>query len=407
MKRKTISFLLSLGSLACLCGCSNKSDDANKGFNNQTYDISKNSDNSVKVTISEIEEKGTFKLTLSGNGETKDFSDEVKVPWFSISRKVSEVEIDEGITYLGNEIFSKLPLDSFITPNSLVSLSDSSFKEGTKVYSYASNVESSGKFSIYYYKENRPSDSEAQIRNYWRMVNDSPLVWVIAPIKALFVGNSFTYYNDIPTLTQNICRDLGYDITCDSITKGAHTLEKFADKNDEFGSKVYTKLNSTKDYDYLILQEQSTRSYEKYDSFKNSVATLKKLSDSTQKNCEVRLYSTWGYDAENSENKTSVITTMESKVSECYLNLANELNLKVHQVGKAFTKTFLEHSEINLYHTDYRHPSYGGSYLSALIHAGNLTGHDVRLTKFNGDGSISENEANTLKEVAYSILNNK
>ena len=407
MKRKTITLFISLASLVCLCGCSNKSDGVNKGFDNQTYDISKSNDNSISVTINKIEEKGTFKLTLTGQGETKDFSDEVKVPWFSISRKVSEVEIDEGITYLGNEIFSKLPLDSFITPNSLVSLSDSSFKEGTKVYSYASNVESSGKFSIYYYKENRPSDSEAQIRNYWRMVNDSPLVWVIAPIKVLFVGNSFTYYNDIPTLTQNICRDLGYDITCDSITKGAHTLEKFADKNDEFGSKVYTKLNSTKDYDYLILQEQSTRSYENYDSFKKGVTGLKNLSDSTQKNCEVRLYATWGFDLDNSENKKNVITAMEAKVNEYYTKLSNELNLKIHQVGKAFTKAFLEHNEINLYHTDYRHPSYAGSYLSALVHAGSLTGHDVRLTNFNGDGSISEKDANTLKEVAYSILNNK
>ena len=95
------------------------------------------------------------------------------------------------------------------------------------------------------------------------------------------------------------------------------------------------------------------------------------------------------------------------KEKEKWEERENELNLKIHQVGKAFTKAFLEHNEINLYHTDYRHPSYAGSYLSALVHAGSLTGHDVRLTNFNGDGSISEKEANTLKEVAYSILNNK
>ena len=43
--------------------------------------------------------------------------------------------------------------------------------------------------------------------------------------------------------------------------------------------------------------------YENYDSFKKGVTGLKNLSDSTQKNCEVRLYATWGFDLDNSENK--------------------------------------------------------------------------------------------------------
>ena len=75
-------------------------------------------------------------------------------------------------------------------------------------------------------------------------------------MNALFVGNSFTFYNDMPKIAESIAKDLGYDLTCDSVTVGSHTLEQYADVTDEYGKILDDKLKSSTVYNFVILQEQ-------------------------------------------------------------------------------------------------------------------------------------------------------
>ncbi len=281
----------------------------------------------------------------------------------------------------------------------------SSFYENTIIYSYADDIEGDENYTIYYYSENQPSSQESNNKKYWHIVDDLITIWPsIEEIKTLFVGNSFTYYNDIPALTQSIANDLGYNLVCESVTMGSHNLEQFANKDDEYGKIVFNKLTANNDYKYLILQEQSTRSYTKYSNFKNGATILKLLADSTQTDCTTRLYSTWGYQSAADDLKVT-IPEMEEKVRDAYDSLAQELNVNVHYVGKAFSKVYLEYnSQINLYHTDNKHPSYAGSYLSALIHVGSILKCDIRNTQFIGE--LKEPIAEILKQVAYEVLIN-
>ena len=93
---------------------------------------------------------------------------------------------------------------------------------------------------------------------------------------------------------------------------------------------------------------------------------------------------------------------MEEEICSKYDSVANKYNLSVHYVGKAFSEVYENHPEINLYAEDNKHPSYEGSYLSALVHIGKMFNCDVRSTSFNGE--LDENVANTLKEVAFNVV---
>lgn len=393
-KRKTLSLIFFIGSLFTISGCSSYK---STGFDGKSYDISANNDESLLANVDKI--SGGYKITLSGNGISKDFTKESKVPWYSILPKIKEVEIKEGVEGLGNNIFTGIKLDYFYLPSTLTSVSESSFDTGKTLYSYAEVLNGAENYDVYYFSENAPIDSN---KSYWHLVNGMPTTWVVASLNALFVGNSFTYYNDMPILAQNIAQNLGYKLTCDSVTVGSHTLEQYADTNDEYGKILDDKLNSSTIYNYVILQEQSSRSYAHYDSFESSVGNLVNKIHQAQTSASISLYETWGYEEEATNNKWT-IPEMEQQICSCYDKVAEKYDLSVHYVGKAFTEVYNNHSEINLYNEqDNKHPSYAGSYLSALVHIGTMFKCDVRTCTFNG--TLDETTANTLKEVAFNVV---
>lgn len=384
-----------------LCACNETS---NEGFDNKVFDISKNNDNSLLAKIKYVNnstEGKYYTLSISGNGESKDYQN--NAPWKSISKRIKNVDIAEGITKFGANVFSSLTLSSYILPSTTTYISSTSFNDDAILYIKNNTCEvPTDRKNVYFYSESAPTDKS---KGYWHYVNDNPVVW--SKIKALFIGNSFTYYNNIPKLTEEIIRSLGYDFTSEAVTCGAWTLTKFADKTDEYGKQVYEKLITNKDYDFVILQDQSTRSYTNYSAFYKAVESLNSLVKQTQSKAEVRLYSTWGYPDSSSTLK---VTEMEEKVREKYIECGTSLNLKVHHVGKAFSKVYEENRDkVNIYFSDNKHPSHWGSFLAAHVHAMNILGIDTRSSTFssyhsneeNNDWTINEEDSKILKDTAY------
>ncbi len=394
------NFLLLFFSLniLLLSGCKNKIE----GFNNKEIDISKANDKSLKIKINYEKDSSSgnfYSLTISGTGEAKNFNNK-ETPWKTISKKIKKVEIEEGVTSLGTYYFNNLNLNYYVLPKTLESFENTTFNESAILYSKNTNLDINNiNNKIYYYSENVPTDSS---KKYWHYVNNIPVIY--EKIKVLFVGNSFTFYNNIPKLTEEIGKSLGYDLTCDSITKGSWTLTKFADESDEMGKVVYDTLKNTNDYNYVIFQDQSTRSYTHYNEFYNAVDKLNKLVQKTQLNCETRLYATWGYPDGLKENE--IILTQEEKIREKYIQCGNSLNIKVHNVGKAFSKVYQENKDINLYFSDNKHPSHYGSFLSAHVHAMSILNIDTRASSFSSYFSNEENLTWTIDEDNSIVLKN-
>src|SRR4051812_45886499 len=67
----------------------------------------------------------------------------------------------------------------------------------------------------------------------------------------LFIGNSYTYVNNLPQIVADVASSMGDSLIYDSYAIGGYTLEQhFADSN-------CTNKIKAGGWDYVILQEQS------------------------------------------------------------------------------------------------------------------------------------------------------
>ena len=73
----------------------------------------------------------------------------------------------------------------------------------------------------------------------------------------LFIGNSYTYYNDMPKMLESLARAAGFYAEVASVTKGGYTLARLASDDNENGRRVTAALSGDMKYDRVILQEQS------------------------------------------------------------------------------------------------------------------------------------------------------
>ena len=221
-------------------------------------------------------------------------------------------------------------------------------------------------------------------------------------LNILFVGNSYTYYNDMPTaLFFRILKMQGFDARVYSVTKGAHTLLAFADSNDTYGKKLESELAS-KDFDVIFLQEQSVRPAQLPALFYDGVRQLAKKLEG--ENAEIILYQTWGRKEPNSTLTTNGWTnrTMTQKLAAAYEAIADEMGYGVSAVGSAFYDVYTNHPEIELYADDKSHTSVAGSYLAALCHYAKLYGLSPVGVKFAAD--LDANTAKILQEAAHNAI---
>ena len=76
-------------------------------------------------------------------------------------------------------------------------------------------------------------------------------------LKVLFVGNSYTYFNEMPKeIFTKVAAGADVEAEVTQITKGGHRLCQFADPCDEHGARLREAINGSH-YDYAVLQEQS------------------------------------------------------------------------------------------------------------------------------------------------------
>ena len=329
----------------------------------KTYDVSFKHDGTVKATLKKV--KGGFNLVVKGTGRTKSYEDESKTPWHYISKRIIGLEVKEGITTIGNYLFYSLTsVKGRLLPSTITAIGRDGFNENHELYSMSGDsITNACDATIYFYQEEMPEESG----KYWHYKNGVPTAWTT--LKMLFIGNSFTYYYDIPKLVEGLGKSLNEMIQVDYVVKGSTTLATHANHTSETGVQIQNKLLENDDYKYVVLQEQSTTSYGNYNNFKTGVTNLASDVRSTQKNCKVRLYSTWAYQ-EAADNQNKTIPELEQLIREKYINCANEVAAvdDVNFVGPAFTKVLNDYPEINLYYGDNKHPSKYGAYLSACVH---------------------------------------
>lgn len=183
-------------------------------------------------------------------------------------------------------------------------------------------------------------------------------------VSVLFIGNSYTSYNSLPTIVNDIAVSLGDEVTFDSHTPGGTTFSSHAGN-----ATVYAKINA-QPWDFVVLQAQSQEpSFPDAQVDVNTLPFAMQLADSIYANnfcSETLFYMTWG--RENGDPQWAPISTFEgmnSRLRSAYMRFADSVDGAVSPVGSAWKNIRDTYPSINLYAGDGSHPSYAGSYLAA------------------------------------------
>ena len=184
-------------------------------------------------------------------------------------------------------------------------------------------------------------------------------------LKVIFVGNSYTFYNEMPkSIFSRLVIDAGYEIELTQITKGGYRLSQFADANDTEGARLREAIRGAH-YDYAVLQEQSINPITNESQFLDGVRDVTSLISADQ----FILYATWGRNDESADLKKLGISReeMTEKLSVAYNKAACLFGARVAEVGKAFLEYSKDHDKNELYNADNSHPSEIGSEIAAQV----------------------------------------
>ncbi len=231
--------------------------------------------------------------------------------------------------------------------------------------------------------------------------------FAIGQTKVLFIGNSYTYVNDLPHTLIELSASMGDNVITDQSTPGGYRLMNHA-SNTTTISKIFSQ-----EWDFVVLQAQSQEPSWSLSQLDSEVFPYaKQLSDSIKKNracSEILFYSTWGRQNGDDGNcaewpPVCSFDGMNDRLLIGYYTMAEQNNAAVAPVGMAW-KIAREDglfNSINYYASDGSHPSVYGTYLTACVFYNSIFKKPVENASFYS--TISQNEAEYLQSVANSIF---
>ena len=185
--------------------------------------------------------------------------------------------------------------------------------------------------------------------------------------KILFIGNSYTYYHDMPErIFAPMAKEKGFDFEVQAVTHGGYKLEWFADPENEEGKRLREVVEG-RHYDCIVLQDHSLSTIENPGAFFGGIRSMKALlEDKTDK---FVLYGTWarkpGCDTLEQIGMTN--PEMTRHIAEAYDEAGQRFGMTVAHVGKAFAAYSAAHPDAELYFEDLHHSSVLGSTVAAQV----------------------------------------
>jgi len=192
-------------------------------------------------------------------------------------------------------------------------------------------------------------------------------------MKVLFLGNSYTYFNDLPGMVQELAEKAGLDVQTGSVTRGGAYLHQFADPSDELYTQ-WQKVYKGSDWDIVVCQNQSFHPVKDPAAFRQAALDVQALCRPGQK---LVAYQTWAYKDGGDMLAGTGLTydEMLARMTASYADAAAAVGGIAVPVGQTFAQVYALHPEIELYDPDGYHPSPAGTYLAACLFLSVLTGH--------------------------------
>jgi hypothetical protein len=218
-------------------------------------------------------------------------------------------------------------------------------------------------------------------------------------LKILFIGNSYTHMNDMPSIFKKIAVKAGQNVIVEKNTQSGASFHVHSERKD-----MYEAINRRK-WDYVILQgfsRELATSKEIIDTA--TIPYVTKITDSIYANnpcTNVLFYMTWGYDNGFEEDEaTNTFEKMADTIRNGYKYLGELFNVPVVPVGMVW-KEVRGLNGIDLYADDRAHPSKNGSYLIASTFYSAIFNESLDRVFTS---TISEKNATEIKKQMYKFI---
>ena len=227
--------------------------------------------------------------------------------------------------------------------------------------------------------------------------------------KVLFIGNSYTNVNDLPSLVSQMATSTNDVLIQDSSTPGGH---RFMDH--VTNQTTLTKINA-KQWDYVVLQEQSQMpsfpiNYVNQNVFPYATQLVSLIKQNYS--CSVPMfYTTWGRkngDAQNCPTQPALCTYigMDDLLQQRYTTMAVNNNGVLSPVAQVWRYIRQNHPNIELYSADESHPSLEGSMAAAYTFYVAIFKKDPTLVTFSS--TLPAATATIIKNAVKTVVfNNK
>ena len=190
-------------------------------------------------------------------------------------------------------------------------------------------------------------------------------------LSVLFLGNSYSSYNNLPQLVQSLSSSAGKTLIIDSNMPGGMTISGHVNN-----ATSIAKI-SQGNWDYVVIQEQSQMpsiDYYRYNEMYPAMTDLKSLIEQYNPCAKIITYMTWGrqYGGQQCGPGATYCSPvfvdfnqMQDSLTSAYLEISEQLNIQCAPVGLTW-QNILNDTTLILHSNDNSHPNIDGSYVAAL-----------------------------------------
>jgi len=228
--------------------------------------------------------------------------------------------------------------------------------------------------------------------------------------KVLFLGNSYTYVNNLPGLTAALAHSAGDSLFYDSSTPGGYTLgwNPIAHSTDPVSLEKIRQA----EWDFVVLQEQSQGPAIPVlrDSCMLPGSIILHDSVKSAHPCSrVLFFLTWGrrfggvqcFTTNYCSADFSDFDQMQDSLTVAYKSIADSLDDWIAPVGEVWRYVIQNYGMI-LHSGDDSHPNLNGSYLAACVFYASVFGKSPAGLKYTG--GLAADTALLLQQAADSIV---
>jgi hypothetical protein len=215
--------------------------------------------------------------------------------------------------------------------------------------------------------------------------------------RVLFIGNSYTFVNNLPNTFVMVARSLGRPVYADMIAPGGATLADHA-----ASAEVLAKIR-TGHWTYVVLQEQSLMPSVEQSRQRQMYPAARVLADEIRRaGARPVFFATWGREKGWPEGGFADYAPLQTAVTLGYRTIAGELHAVVAPVGDAWAEVAAQYPDIPLWQGDGSHPTVQGTFLAANVLAATLFHETPR--GLGARGPVPEVQVDRLQQAAGRVV---